>query len=438
MRVSLKTLGCRLNEAELETWAQQFQADGHRIVHDAAEADLVVLNSCAVTQDAVRKSRNLIRRAHRENPTAKLVVSGCYATLNAEQARDALGVDLVVDNADKARLVEIAKAQLDLPTMPAFSTEPGEASLFSLGRQRAFIKVQDGCRYRCAFCIVTLARGEEKSRPIAEIVEEINTLQAQGIQEFVITGVHLGGWGSDLGLRLEDLIAALLEKTQIPRLRLGSLEPWELSDNLFKLLENPRLMPHLHLPLQSGADSVLRRMARRCKTAEFAELVAKARKSCPDINITTDIIAGFPGETEEEWAQSLSFVEQMGFGHIHIFAYSPRAGTKAAGMPGQIPAPVKKARIQQLHRLAEEQKRTTLARFLGRELAVLWEEGGETLPDGRRRFPGYTPNYLRVETLAGPGINLSRQIVNVRLTAIDGGGHHLLGELGSIRHLSAT
>ncbi len=150
MRVSLKTLGCRLNEAELETWAQQFQADGHRIVHDAAEADLVVLNSCAVTQDAVRKSRNLIRRAHRENPTAKLVVSGCYATLNAEQARDALGVDLVVDNADKARLVEIAKAQLDLPTMPAFSTEPGEASLFSLGRPAP--------SSRCRTAAVTAAR----------------------------------------------------------------------------------------------------------------------------------------------------------------------------------------------------------------------------------------------------------------------------------------
>jgi threonylcarbamoyladenosine tRNA methylthiotransferase MtaB len=417
MRVHLKTLGCRLNEAELETWARQLQAEGHRIVPETGEADLVILNSCAVTQDAVRKSRNLIRRAHRENPGAKLVVSGCYASLNPEEITESLGVDLVVSNAEKARLIDTLKEKLDLATMPAFSTEPGEASLFALGRQRAFIKVQDGCRYRCTFCIVTVARGEERSRPIAEILAEIAALETQGVQEVVLTGVHLGGWGGELGLRLEDLVRAVLENTDIPRVRLGSLEPWELSDGLFALLRHPRLMPHLHLPLQSGSDAVLRRMARRCRTAEYAELVGKARRIVPDLNITTDIIVGFPGETEEEWADSLAFIEAMRFGHIHVFAYSQREGTKAATLPDQVAHSVKKARSQALQAVATRCKREYMARFIGRELPVLWEDQRETLTDGRGRFPGYTPNYLKVETLAAPGVDLSRLVRPARLTA---------------------
>lgn len=428
MRVNLKTLGCRLNEAELETWAEQFRANGHRIVSDFDEADLIVLNSCAVTHDAVRKSRNLIRRVHRENPMAKIVVSGCYASLNSEEAKQVLGVDLVVGNADKARLVEIAKDALDLPTMPVFSSEPGETSLFALGRQRAFVKAQDGCRYRCAFCIVTLARGEERSQPIAEIVREINGLHAQGIQEAILTGVHLGGWGSDLGLRLEDLLSAVLEQTEIPRLRLGSLEPWELSEEFFRLLQNPRLMPHLHLPLQSGSDAVLRRMARRCKTAEFADLVAKARAVSPDINVTTDIIVGFPGETEDQWKEGLQFIESQSFGHIHIFSYSIREGTKAAGMPDHVPEMVKKNRAQELRQIALRQKRHTLARYVGRQFPVLWEEGKE-LSDGCLSFKGFTPNYLRVETLLEPGLDLCRQLAIAELIGVAEDGEHLVGRL---------
>ncbi|MCX7112123.1 MAG: tRNA (N(6)-L-threonylcarbamoyladenosine(37)-C(2))-methylthiotransferase MtaB [Proteobacteria bacterium] len=429
MRIHLKTLGCRLNEAELETWARQFQAEGHQIINNAADADLIVLNSCAVTHDAVRKSKQLIRRTHRQSPNAKLLVSGCYASLNPEEAKAALGVDLVVTNRDKGRLVEIAKEILDMPTMPELASEPGEASLFALGRQRAFVKVQDGCRYRCTFCIVTLARGEENSRGIVEIVDEINALHQEGIQEAILTGVHLGGWGSDLGLRLEDLISAVLDNTDIPRLRLGSLEPWELSDKFFVLLQNPRLMPHLHLPLQSGSDAVLRRMARRCKTAEFAHLATLARLACPDLNITTDIIVGFPGETEAEWEESLNFIGGMGFGHIHLFGFSAREGTKAANLPDQVSAPVAKSRAKQLHVLASEHKRANLARFLGREFRVLWEGGSEPQADGKRTFPGYTPNYLRVETSVGPGIELCRGIASARLIGMAASGDCLYAEM---------
>jgi threonylcarbamoyladenosine tRNA methylthiotransferase MtaB len=426
MRVNLKALGCRLNEAELETWARQLQREGHRIVDDSEEADLIVLNSCAVTQEAVRKSRHLIRRAARENPKAKLVLSGCYATLNREEA-EGLGVDLVVANENKANLIDIAKDELDLPVMPAFSTDPGESALFRLGRQRAFVKVQDGCRYRCTFCIVTVARGDERSRSLDDIVAEINELHAQGVQEAVLTGVHLGGYGSDLGYGLDRLIRAVLERTDIPRLRLGSLEPWDLPDAFGALFENPRFMPHLHLPLQSGSDSVLRRMARRCKTADFARLVDQLRKEVPDINITTDVIVGFPGETETEWKESLAFIEEIGFGHIHIFAYSPRSGTKAAAMPGHVPTEVKKARSRALHEVSEGLKRANFERFLGREFPVLWETEKATSDDVPEVF-GYTPNYLRVATRTEPGESLANRITTVRLTAVADSGDYLLAE----------
>ena len=236
MLVHLKTLGCRLNEAELETWAQAFQQAGHSITQQAEAANLIVLNSCAVTGDAARKSRQLIRRIHRDNPTAKLVVSGCYATLNQQEAESLLGVDLVVSNKDKDQLVEKAITELNMNTMPAMSTEPAEISLFTRGRQRAFVKVQDGCRYRCTFCIVTVARGEEVSRPIHVVIDEINALHSQGIHEVILTGVHLGGYGSDLGNNLSELIQAILADTDIPRLRLGSLEPWELPADFFNYL----------------------------------------------------------------------------------------------------------------------------------------------------------------------------------------------------------
>jgi threonylcarbamoyladenosine tRNA methylthiotransferase MtaB len=425
LRVHLKSLGCRLNEAELETWARQFQKDGHRIVNDEEEADLVVFNSCAVTQDAVRKSRHLIRRTARENPHAKLILSGCYATLNRTEAEN-LGVDLVVTNEEKNRLVAIAKQELALPTMPVFSTERTESVLFRLGRQRAFIKVQDGCRYRCTYCIVTLARGEERSRTVDEIVDEIKSLEEQGIQEAVLTGVHLGGYGSDLGIGLDQLIRSILEETSLPRLRLGSLEPWDLPSSFSELFANPRLMPHLHLPLQSGSDSVLKRMARRCKTLEFAGLVEKLRRHVPDINITTDIIVGFPGESEAEWNETLALIERIGFGHMHIFSYSARDGTAAAKLPNPVADSVKKERSQWLHQLAETQKQAMLRSFLGREFPVLWE-AAKTREDGRQMISGLTPNYLRVAMDTEYGKELFNRITTVQLTQLEPSGNCIIG-----------
>ncbi|MDD2724588.1 MAG: tRNA (N(6)-L-threonylcarbamoyladenosine(37)-C(2))-methylthiotransferase MtaB [Methylovulum sp.] len=419
MLVHLKTLGCRLNEAELETWAQAFQKSGHQITRLAEAANLVVINSCAVTQDAARKSRNLIRRVHRDNPQAKLVVSGCYATLNPDEAASLMGVDLVVGNQDKNQLVEKVLAELTMETMPTMSTEPGETSLFTRGRQRAFVKVQDGCRYRCTFCIVTVARGEESSRTVQAVVDEINALHAQGITEVILTGVHLGGYGSDLGINLVDLIHAILEQTSIPRLRLGSLEPWEFTDGFFALFQNPRVMPHLHLPLQSGSDSVLRRMARRCKTEEFAAIAGQLRSQIPHFNITTDIIVGFPGETEQEWQDSVAFIKRIGFGHIHIFTYSKREGTKAASLPNQISNEIKKQRSLQLHGLAKDLRQQFCLANIGETFPVLWEAYSEPHSETQQRVFGYTPNYLKIGCVVNNDESLENQTRNAKLTAID-------------------
>ncbi len=385
---------------------------------DLEAAQLIVINSCAVTQDAARKSRQLIRRIHRDNPQAKLVVSGCYATLNQEEAGALLGVDLVVSNKDKDRLVEKSISELNMDTMPSMATDPGETSLFTRGRQRAFIKVQDGCRYRCTFCIVTVARGEEVSRTIKVIVDEINELHQQGITEAILTGVHLGGYGSDLGINLSDLIKAILAETEIPRLRLGSLEPWELPDDFFELFHNPRLMPHLHLPLQSGSDTVLRRMARRCKTEEFSAIVQKLRTEIPHFNITTDIIVGFPGETEQEWQDSYNFIKQTGFGHIHIFTYSRREGTKAANLPDQISEETKKHRSRQLHELANTMKLAFFKDNLGLELPVLWEGYSIAQEDGSQQVFGYTPNYLRVSGIIKAGVSVENKTFKVKLSEL--------------------
>lgn len=429
MLVHLKTLGCRLNEAELETWAQAFQKSGHQITRQAEAANLVVINSCAVTQDAARKSRNLIRRIHRENPMAKLVVSGCYATLNPDEAATLMGVDLVVGNKDKDQLVEKSLTQLNMDTMPAMSTEPGEISLFTRGRQRAFVKVQDGCRYRCTFCIVTVARGEEKSRAIADIVEEVNALHQQGIDEFILTGVHLGGYGSDTGQKLPDLINAIISETDIPRLRLGSLEPWELTDDFFSLFENPRLMPHLHLPLQSGSDTVLRRMARRCKTSEFSAITNRLRAQIPNFNITTDIIVGFPGETDQEWRESCDFIRQTGFGHMHIFTYSSREGTKASTMPNQVSDSIKKLRSRELHQLADEMKLGFLSENIGKKYPVLWEGYCEPLSGNKKLVFGYTPNYIRVGCVINAEDSLENRIIRAELTKL--GENYVMSELRS-------
>lgn len=428
MKVHLKALGCRLNEAELEQWSQQFLAAGHEIAPASQDADVLVLNTCAVTSDASGKSRRLMHRLYRENPEARLVVTGCYATLQVREVESALGVDLVIANAEKDQLPQKIMEAFELPVMPAMAIEPGESPLFLRGRHRAFIKIQDGCRYRCTFCIVTVARGDERSRTVADIVNEINTLHRQGIQEIVLTGVHVGGYGSDIDSSLYRLVQEILRETSIPRIRFASVEPWDLPDDFFALFSNPRLMPHMHLPLQSGSDSVLRRMARRCKTTEFADLVTEARRSIPGFNVTTDIIVGFPGETDDEWQQSLAYLSTIGFGHIHIFTYSAREGTKAARLPDPIAEAVKKQRSQILHSLADNLKRSWLQQQLGQCVPVLWEYARQETA-GQKLYTGYTPNYCKVLVSVPDNQTLENTITATRLNAVADDGSVLYGSL---------
>ena len=436
----MKALGCRLNEAELQSWSQQFINAGYQLATSAEVADVLVLNTCAVTSEASRKSRQLIRRLHRENPRAKIIVTGCYASLEVKQVEAILGVDLVVPNDKKDQLVEIINDHFHLKnelleTMPNFATEPGESALFKRNRDRAFIKIQDGCRYRCSYCIVTVARGAERSRSIAEIIEEINHYSEQGIKEIVLTGVHVGGYGSDLDITLMQLVEAILADTDIPRVRFASVEPWDLPENFFRLFENKRLMPHMHLPLQSGSDAVLKRMSRRCNQKSFIHLMNDARKYVQGFNATTDVIVGFPGETEDEWQESLDFIQQIGFGHIHIFSYSHREGTRAAKLPHQLTTKIKKQRSKVLSDIAHKMKVSALNEMVGQKVDVLWESGFESLGNNRYQFSGYTPNYHRVFAEMdgdGSGLILPVTLESVKLEKAQLIGHIAATNLSAI------
>jgi len=396
MKIYLDTIGCRLNQSEIESMARGFRAAGHEIVDSAKLADMAVVNTCAVTNEAAADSRAKIRQMGRAGVN-EIVATGCWATLQPQQALDLPNVLRVITNERKDHLVADV---LNLPE-DSFDLEPiAREPLPGLHRRtRAFIKVQDGCDNHCTFCVTTIARGEGRSRTIADLILDIRSAQAGGAKEIVLTGVHLGSWGYDFGSHLHELVQAILRETDVPRLRLSSLEPWDLDADFFSLWENPRLMPHLHLPLQSGCASTLRRMARKTTPVSFQELVAEARATIPNVAITTDIIAGFPGETDEEFAESLAFVHELNFAGGHVFTYSPRPGTGAAKMKGQIGAEIRKKRNHILHDALEESAQVYRKTFVGQTMSVLWESTSE-MGEWGWQMEGLTENYLRIHAFA--------------------------------------
>jgi threonylcarbamoyladenosine tRNA methylthiotransferase MtaB len=404
MKVYLDTIGCRLNQSEIETMARQFRAAGHEIVGSADEADLAVVNTCTVTSKAASDSRGVIRRVARAGVEA-IVATGCWATLQPEKAAALPNVLRVANNSQKETLVP---ELLNLP-VESFDLEPiAREPLPGLRqRTRAFIKVQDGCDNHCTFCITTVARGEGRSRPLADVIADIQSALDGGTNEVVLTGVHLGSWGQDLSTSLKagpnahlrDLVKAILVYTDTPRLRLSSLEPWDLDAEFFQLWEDGRLCQHLHLPLQSGCAATLKRMARKTTPASFRDLVAAARQIMPDAAITTDVIAGFPGETDEEFAASLDFIKEMGFAGGHAFTYSARPGTGAARLGGQVRHEVRKERNAILRDVFEEGGRIFRQRFIGQKMSVLWESVTQLNGQGWQ-MEGLTGNYLRVRALA--------------------------------------
>jgi threonylcarbamoyladenosine tRNA methylthiotransferase MtaB len=396
MKIYLDTIGCRLNQSEIETMARQFRAAGHEIVASADSADMAVVNTCAVTNDAASVSRSKIRSIARAG-VEEIIATGCWTTLQPQKAMELPNVTRIIANDRKDQLV------LDVLNLPqeSFDLEPiSRQPLPGLHRRtRAFIKVQDGCDNQCTFCITTVARGEGRSRPLADVLLDIQSALDGGTKEIVLTGVHLGSWGYDFGSHITDLIKAILRETDTPRLRLSSLEPWDLSPDFFSLWTNKRLMPHLHLPLQSGSSSTLKRMLRKTTPESFRELVSAAREVMPDVAITTDIIAGFPGETEEEFTETLDFVREINFAGGHVFTYSARPGTGAAKMKGQVRPELRKKRNHILTDLLEESAKSYREKFVGKKMSVLWESTSE-MDEWGWKMEGLTQNYLRVNAFA--------------------------------------
>jgi threonylcarbamoyladenosine tRNA methylthiotransferase MtaB len=413
LRVYLESLGCRLNAAEVEALARRFEGAGCAVVASPAQADVIVLNSCAVTAQAARKSRHRLRALHRRSPEAKIAAVGCWATEHLARARRIPGVAWAIPNADKDRAVARITGRAASPAPWA----PGR-----WGHTRAFLGVQDGCDHACTYCVTQVLRGPARSRPLDAVVEEVRALVDQGAQEVVLTGVCLGAYGRDRDLDrgLAALVAALLERTAVPRLRLSSIEPWDVDARLVRLWEDPRLCRQLHLPLQSGSDAVLRRMGRRITTAAFARRVARVREVAPDIAVTTDVIVGFPGETADDVTASLAFVERMAFARLHVFPYSERAGTPATRLPDPVPPPERKARAARMRKLGRRLAAAYRRRFLGQTLEVLWERR-----DAQGRWRGWTDNYIAV--VAPSEADLYNRITPTRLTAEE--GRHMVGEV---------
>ena len=422
MRVYLAALGCKLNQAELESLGRRFEAAGHRVVTDAARADWAIVNTCTVTHVAARKSRGVIRRLQRGNPHLRLAVIGCYAEMSPEEIARLPGVALVLPNAQKDDIVPRILAEA-VPAGSASEQRATEPRPRAGGHTRAFVKVQDGCDNHCTYCVVTIARGPSRSRPLADVLREIKTRVDEGHREIVLTGINIGAYGRDrVGQdgagSLAGLVEAILQRTALRRLRLSSIEPWDLTDELLACWEDPRLCPHLHLPLQSGCDATLQRMGRRHATTGYAEAVRGVRNRLPEVALTTDLIVGFPGETDAEFAETLGFVEAAGFARLHVFRFSPREGTVAARMPGQVSPPVAQERSERLISLGRAMSLAYHARFLGRDVEVLFEAAdGE---GGTRRWNGLTPHYVRA--FADANEELRNELRVGRCVAVDEAG----------------
>lgn len=393
MRICLYAIGCRLNTAEIDSLARQFTAIGHSVVSSGSDADIVIFNSCAVTRSAGSESRRIIRKLRREHPYATLVVTGCYAEIDMHIARN-IGADLLIGTQYKDDIPQILTEVGLLHASDCIATDMICASSSS-GRTRAFLKVQDGCENRCTFCVVTIARGSGRSKKIGQVIQEINDLVGLGYCEVVLCGVHLGAYGHDIGVDvcLEDMVTAVLQETDIQRLRLSSLEPWDLTPNFFRLWEDARILPHLHLPLQSGCDRTLRRMGRRNTSNGFQNLLESARISIPDLSVTTDVIVGFPGETDTDFFESIEFIDNMKFARLHIFPYSGRPGTAASKMSDQISVDVIQNRSRLMHEISKNRQEQFVGNFVGRELDVLWESYKSY--DDLVCWSGFTSNYLR-------------------------------------------
>jgi threonylcarbamoyladenosine tRNA methylthiotransferase MtaB len=412
-RVGFHTLGCKVNFAETSTLAREFAAAGFERVGEGEAADVYVVNSCSVTAAADKKCRNLVARLHRRSPGARIVVTGCYAQRAPDQVAALPGVDIVFGNNFKneiaRRVSEGSNSRREenshdsLPSVltdgcaPATHCDYSSIDRFypaySAGdRTRSFLKVQDGCDYRCAYCTIHRARGASRNAPIDKVVAQARQIAARGVKEIVITGVNTGDFGRTTGERFIDLLRALDAVEGIERYRISSIEPNLLTDEIIEFCAaSKKFTPHFHIPLQSGSDRILGMMRRRYTTARFAERVAKIREAMPDSFIGIDVIVGFPGETREDFAATRTFLERLRPSQMHVFPYSVRPDTPAAAMPGRVSPKIAAERAAALGALSDELHAEFTARFAGTTAEVLWEadhRGG--------KMSGFTANYLKV------------------------------------------
>lgn len=432
-KIAFYTLGCKVNQADTASMENLFLRSGHQLVSFDGEADVYIINTCVVTNTGQRKSRQTIHRAIRKNPNALIVVTGCYPQTAAEEVKAIAGVDMIIGNQDRAQIVQLVEERLahrQTDTLDAVhkltvSTAFEEMAAGDItDKTRAFLKIQEGCNQFCTYCIIPYARGPLRSRSLESIRTETQRLISAGFKEIVLIGIHLGCYGKENpdGPTLYDAVKTVLDVPGVQRLRLGSLESVEVEPRLLTLMqEDARFCRHLHLPLQSGCDKTLQAMHRPYTTAKFKTLLADIKTRVPDIAITTDVIVGFPGETEADFETTCKFAESCGFSKMHIFPFSARKGTPAEKFAGAVTEAVKKERADILGRIDETMHKAFLQAMVGQTAEVLFEQ-----PAGEDYFEGLTGNYQRVFVKSG-GRNLGGEILPVKITAFD--GEKLLGEI---------
>jgi len=413
-RVSLFTLGCRLNQAETEGMGEALESVGFDTVPFGQEAELTLINTCTVTASADASSRQAIFRAKRISPATKVVVTGCFAETHRDLEKMPEVAKVVANGKKEEILAELSELFPEDILSGRFSV-PIDFVSPNRTHTRAFVKIQNGCKDNCSYCVIPFSRGNDRSRSSEDVLAEILRLEKAGYKEVVLTGVHIGKYW-DGQIRLDGLLRLILERTEIPRLRLSSIKVNEVNEKLLELFRSEeRICPHFHTPIQSGCDTVLERMKRRYRTAQVREVLTQLKEIRPDCTIGTDLIVGFPGETEEEFEAGYDFIVSIPVDHMHVFPYSDRPGTAASEMPGKIGAEAKAARGEKFRQLSERKWLAHLSRFAGRELSVLFE-GGRSREFGVS--VGTADNYIRV-TVNADGA-LANQLKTVKILSVEG------------------
>lgn len=430
-KVAFYTLGCKVNQYETEAMIEAFDKKGYEIVSYDGYADIYIINTCTVTNMGDRKSRQIIRRALDYNKNAFIAVVGCYSQIAPQEVLEIDGVQLVLGTDNRSKIVELVEDAIEKSDKTNAVTDIMQIDKFEemdisqyKNRTRAFIKIQEGCDQYCSYCIIPYARGHVRSRNAESILEEVKRLAQSGFAEIVLTGIHIGSYGKDLNnISLIDMIEKIHEINGIERIRMSSVEPKTLDDNFIQRLSKlTKICQHFHLSMQSGCDETLKRMNRKYTTDEYREVVNNLKKIFNEVAITTDVIVGFPGETDEEFQKTLDFVDEIAFSAMHIFKYSPRKGTPAAIYKNQVSSKIKEERSTKLITLAKSKEREFIRRFLGKEFNVLFEQ---ELKEQKGFYEGLTHNYIRV--IAESSQEINGRILNVVLKDVK--NEHAIGKL---------